>query len=171
MIAFTCRRLRPALVDLADGTLANELRDELDTHLAACATCRDDLAAMRDVPATLRAPSADELPEEFWRDQRAAIMRRVRVTPARSPRVRLAVALAAAMLAAVVVRTRFVTLGPTAPHAVERLDDEALFHLDDLLPALVPAVTIDDADGDLLGIHELGHEELDSLSTLVDEIS
>ena len=128
---------------------------------------------MRDVPSALRDAHIDEPPEDFWRTQRQSIMRRIRVAPApaRSQRVRLAVALAAAMLAAVVVRTRLGPPGPTAPHAVERLDDEALFHLDDLLPALVSSTTVDDADGDLLGIHELGHEELDALSTLVDDIS
>jgi predicted anti-sigma-YlaC factor YlaD len=171
--SFICRRLRPTLVDLAQGTLAGEPRRELDAHLAACVTCRADLEAMRNVSAALRDADDDEPSEAFWHDQRTAIMRRVRdvPAPARSPRLRLAVALAAAMLAAVLVRTRLVSLGPTIPHAVERLDEEALFHLDDLLPALVPAVTIDDADGDLLGVHELGHEELDALNTLVDEIS
>ena len=58
-----------------------------------------------------------------------------------------------------------------APWTIDRLDNDALLQMHDLLPALTPASAIDDADGDMLSIHDLGDAELDTLHGLLDDRS
>src|SRR5262249_12054485 len=65
--SFTCRRLRPALVDLAEGTLAPGAKRRVEAHVASCATCREDLEAMRGLSTELRDPTLPEPPDDFWR--------------------------------------------------------------------------------------------------------
>jgi hypothetical protein len=172
-----CRRLRLALVDLADGTLAPAEARRVEAHVAICATCRGDLAIMRGLTTGLRDPSLPEPPEDFWRQQRQAIMRQVRQVPepaaTRAPwwRWQLAGAIATAALAVVVTRTVFLPGPPGVSRAIERLDDDALFHLHDLMPVLVTASSIEDADADELSVHDLGDDELDSLSEQLDPAS
>ena len=124
---------------------------------------------MRAVATELAAAPAPEPSEDFWRRQRQSIMRRVRTSPepvvSHWPAWRAAGVLATLALAVLVVRPRFGP--PSVPSSVERLDDDALLHLHDLLPALTPASTIDDADSDLLSIHDLGDDELDRLAELL----
>jgi anti-sigma factor RsiW len=170
--SLACRRLRPALVDLAVGSLAADEARRVEAHIAGCDACRADLAAMRGLSSELRDPSLAEPPEDFFRRQRQAIMRRVRTTPVPG-RVRvsmrgwqLAGAVATVVLAVFVARARFTHKAPRAPHAIEHLDDDALTHLDDLLPALVSASTADDADGDILAVHDLPDDAIDSLAEL-----
>ena len=166
-----CRRLRPALVDLAlggDGSAA------LDAHVATCDACRHDLAGMRATARGLESPPVPEPGPDFWRAQRASILRRVRATapatpPRRWPTWQLAgavVTLLVALLAGVpIVRS------PALPRAVEHLDDETLHGLHDLLTAIAPPSAIGDADGDLLTIHDLGEEELDHLAAVLGDPS
>jgi anti-sigma factor RsiW len=167
-----CRRFRADLADLATGTPLADAR-ALDAHLAGCEACRADLAGMRSLASELAAPSVPEPSEDFWRAQRHAIMRRVRTAPEPVARPwaawRVAGAVATVLLAVLVVRPRFGT--PPAPSAIERLDDDALQHLHDLLPAITPASAVEDADSDLLSIHDLGDDELDRLAELLGDAS
>ncbi len=177
MLGRSCRRVRPALVDLAVGTLSRSDVPRVEAHVATCATCRADLDAMREISEAFAAEAAPAVPEDFWRRQRQAIMRRVRtappparVVPARMGRWQLAGA-AATVLLAVLVSRSIIPLRPAVPHTVDHLDDDALLHLHDLLPAVAPASTIDDADGDVLSLHDLPDDELDSLADLLDNAS
>jgi anti-sigma factor RsiW len=164
---WSCRPFRAALADRATGTPPTDAA-ALDAHLAQCAACRDDLAAMCSLTTELLAPVEPEPLEDFWRRQRQSIMRRVRTAsepaPARWPAWRLAGALATLVIAVLVVRPH---VAPPVPSSVERLDDDALQHLHDLLPAITPASAIEDADSDLLSIHDLGDDELDRLAELL----
>ena len=177
MTSFTCRRLRPALVDLAEGTLAPADARPIEAHVASCATCRDDLEAMRGLSTELRDPTLPDPPEDFWRRQRQAIMRQVRTAPERAAtpiparRWQLAGAFATAALAVVVSRAVFFPHVPKAHHSIDRLDDDALADLHDLLPAIAPASTIEDADGDMLAVHDLDDDEIDSLADLLEPTS
>jgi len=171
--SFTCRRLRPALVDLAEGTLAPGAKRRVEAHVASCATCREDLEAMRGLSTELRDPTLPEPPDDFWRRQRQAIMRRVRTVP-ETPAVRmpsrrwqLIGAFATVLLAVFVSRTVFLPPFHAARHSIDRLDDDALFDLHDLLPVIAPATTIEDADSDMLAVHDLDDDEIDSLADLI----
>ena len=173
MTSWSCRRHRVALVDAAEGTLSRDAARALEAHLATCAACRADLDALRAVSADLLAPPAPVPSEDFWRRQRQAIMRRVRTTPSQisvwRPAWRLAGVVASVFLAVLVSRTMLV--GPTIPRVAEHLDDDALLHLHDLLPGVTAASTADDADSDLLSIHDLGDDELDRLAELLGDSS
>jgi hypothetical protein len=153
MTSLDCHRLRPALVDLAVGTPGYEQADVVLAHVEVCATCRGDLAAMRGVATELRHP-----PNDFWQQQRSSIMRRIGVEPPVERRPTrwwaIAGALATAALALLLVRGHFHTHTPAPAHSIDRLDDETLLHLDDLLPALVPAGTLDDADADAVAAND-----------------
>ena len=176
MTTLACRRLRPELVDLAVGTLAAADAARLEAHLAVCAECRDDLAAMRGLPSELRDDDPPEPGEDFWLRQRQAIMRRVRAAaaPARTAtgrparRWQMIGVAATVLLALAVTRTVLVRRVPSGPHSIERLDDDALHHLHELLPSIMPASTIEDADSDLLAVHDLGDDDLDALADLLD---
>jgi anti-sigma factor RsiW len=165
-----CRRLRAALVDAAAGTLPVTDRVRVEAHVAGCAHCRATLVAMRRLASEV-PPVA--LPDDaFFTRQRADVMRRIRTTrpepaPARPWHAwRIAGAVATAALVLVLVRP-----GPPASHSIDRLDDDALVHLHDLLPAITPASSIEDADSDLLAIHDLGDDELDSLDDILGDHS
>jgi hypothetical protein len=85
------------LAGLADGTLDERERAEVDAHLATCASCREEL------PLALRgATAASRLPEV---DPPVGMTRSVvdEARPVRSPRARKAWAWAAAPVAAAVV--------------------------------------------------------------------
>jgi hypothetical protein len=174
---WTCRRLRPALVDAAMGTLPLGERGRVEDHIARCALCRNDLASMRHVSIGLSAPPGSTPGEDFWRRQRQAIMRQVRTVPApakvaaRWGSLRVAGAVATVVLALLVTRSVFPPSPPPLSRSIDHLDDEALLHLHDLLPAIAPATTIYDADSDLLSVHDLGDEELDRLAELLGEQS
>jgi hypothetical protein len=175
--SFRCRRLRPALVDLAEGALAPAAARRIEAHVAWCATCRDDLEAMRGLSTELRDPTLADPPEDFWRRQRQSIMRRVRTAPDRttamspSRRWQLAGAFATVALAVLVTRTVFLPRSAVVHRSIDRLDDDALFDLHDLLPAIAPASTIEDADGDMLAVHDLDDDEIDSLADLLEPTS
>lgn len=177
MTALACRRLRPALVDLAVGTLDGADVARVEAHLADCNVCRADLAAMRGLESELRDADLPEPDEAFWRAQRQSIMHRIRVeatpaVPARrssSRRWQLVAAAASVILALMATRTVLVRRPvPSGPHSIERLDDDALHHLHELLPVITPASTIEDADSDLLAVHDLGDDDLDALADLLD---
>ncbi len=178
MSLFACRRLRPALVDLALGALAADDARIVERHVATCRRCRDDLDAMRELPDALQPSAATALPEDFWRRQRQAVMRRVRTsaTPVAArrpwaPAWQLAGVCATLALALFVARVPLFHRTPALPHAVERLDDDDLLHLHDLLPTITPAASIDDAEGDMLSVHDLGDDELDSLADILGDHS
>jgi len=78
---WTCRRLRGRLVDLAEGALPAAERTRVELHVAACTGCRDGLAALREVSGLLGSGEPAGLDENFWRDQRQAIMQTIRDLP------------------------------------------------------------------------------------------
>ncbi len=175
MTALACWRLRPALVDLAVGTIDAAEAARVESHVAECDACRADLAAMRGVPSELRDADLPEPSQEFWQRQRDAIMRRIQAAaplPA-TPRTSLGrpwqlVGMVATMLIAfTATRLMLVPRVPSGPHSIERLDDDALNHLHELLPVITPASTIEDADSDLLAVHDLGDDDLDALADLI----
>ena len=64
----SCDEACRLLAHRADGDrLARPLEAELDAHLAACAACRDALAAQRVVAASLRARPAERVSPMFAR--------------------------------------------------------------------------------------------------------
>jgi len=183
---WTCRRLRGRLVDLASGSLPAAEQTPVEVHVAGCARCRDALAALREVPALLEDES--DIGEEFWREQRQAIMRTVRDLPppertrrwwlpvdrvpsaARRPWVTWAPALVAvtAVLAMVTLRPEMPWRTPETPAQVDRLDDPALLSLSDLAgdSDTDPGLGVDVVSNDQ-PLPELSDEELDALSQLV----
>ena len=78
MSGWRCRTYRAWLVDAAAGDLASHRQDRLDAHLAVCAGCTADLAALRDVPALLSTSVVPDPGEDSWRRQRQAIGRAIR---------------------------------------------------------------------------------------------
>ena len=61
MIGSTCRRLRPALVDLALGTLPRGDVPHIEAHVAACPECRADLELLgHDLALRPEAAAAPE---------------------------------------------------------------------------------------------------------------
>jgi anti-sigma factor RsiW len=71
-----CKEVKPELVAYLDGELQDEVRSQIETHLKACAACRDErdaLAATLKSVATLPAtrPSSN-LAEQFWTRFQAA---------------------------------------------------------------------------------------------------
>ncbi len=156
--------------------------------MAGCARCRDALAALLEVPAALGSEDPPALGEEFWQDQRRAIMRTVRDLPppararrwwlpldriprvGRRPWVTWAPALVAAtaVLAVVTLRTEMPWRVPATPQQVDRLDDPALLSLSDLAGDSVtdPGLGVDVVSNDQ-PLPELSDEELDALSQLV----
>lgn len=57
-----CERFRPDLSAFADGTLAPKRWKEVAYHLAGCATCRDEVAAISTVCSTLSGCSRSAAP-------------------------------------------------------------------------------------------------------------
>ena len=184
---WTCRRLRPRLVDLAAGTLEASARPQVVAHLARCRDCAATATALREVPALLR-DDGDTPREDFWLAQRDAIMRRVRDLPtpaAHSPRgqaaprmlpdafrrpVLWAPALAAAAIAGIALVLRAPAPGPVEPHlpvtSIEALDDHALLSLRQLAggTAQMRSTTATVGGASLV---DLSNEELHAMIELV----
>lgn len=78
MSGWRCRAYRAWLVDAAAGDLAGHRQDRLNAHLAVCAGCAADLAALRDVPALLSTSAVPDPGEDVWRRQRLVIGRAIR---------------------------------------------------------------------------------------------
>src|SRR5262249_56004666 len=70
------------LVALDAGALPPAERTRVELHVATCAGCRDALRALREMPGVLAPGEPPGLDDEFWRDQRLAIMRTIRDLPA-----------------------------------------------------------------------------------------
>ena len=144
-----CHRLAAALVDYADGTLAERARPRVERHLAHCPCCRDVLAALREVPALLQVAEIGR-EESFWVRQRQDILRAVRTqaAPARSrvPRFAWQGAVAAVAVAVIVIagvrllqRPKQTLLARAQlPADVDALDPDTSAALSDVAAALVP---------------------------------
>jgi hypothetical protein len=150
MSGWRCRAYRAWLVDAAAGALASHRQDRLNAHLAVCAGCTADLAALRDVPALLRTSAVPDPGEDVWRRQRQAIGRAIRhATPPQPAWIAwqlwadrwsawrrpvaavVSVALALAVLRVAPPRLRHAPR-PPAPQ-VTTLDPEALDELSDVV--------------------------------------
>lgn len=144
-----CRRLAAALVDYADGVLPEGARPRLERHLAHCPRCRDELTALREMPALLQAAEIRR-DESFWARQRQDILRAVRTqaAPARSrvPRFAWQAAVAAVAVAAIVIAGARLLQRPKQPLLaraqlpadVDALDPDATAALSDVAATLVP---------------------------------
>lgn len=60
-----CRSLEGSRSALVDGALTTEQRERVLTHLVHCDACRDDVAALRRVRDTLRAPAPASAPRDL----------------------------------------------------------------------------------------------------------
>lgn len=157
MTRWRCRSFQALLVDAAVGALDAPSQERLDGHLAQCAECTRELAALRELPDLLRAAAVPDPGEEFWAGQRQAIGRAIRNLPVPRPRWQLAwlrdalrpqlwrypAALAASVLIALFVY-RVAERVPTPPSSppelqVATLDTGSLVALHDLMRALAPA--------------------------------
>lgn len=158
MIRRRCQSFQPLLVDYADDALSETgPRQRLERHLARCSRCRDDLAALRQMPVQLQTQPVPEPGEEFWLQQRRAIARAVRNLPA--PRrgwwagwvrdTRLLAAWRYPLAAAVSLLVAFGVYHFTqssrpqrqtaAPEAIAQLDAPSIAAVHDLMRTLVPS--------------------------------
>ena len=183
---WTCRRLRPRLVDLAAGTLEASARPQVVAHLARCRDCAATATALREVPALLR-DDVDTPREDFWLAQRDAIMRRVRDlptpathSPQAAPRmlpdvlrrpVLWAPALAAAAIAGIAFVLRAPAPEPVAPHlpvtSIEALDDHALLALRQLAGGTTAPMGSTAATVGPASLVDLSNDELHAMIELV----
>jgi anti-sigma factor RsiW len=62
----SCKKYQSHLAAKAFGDLGATEERELQTHLAACAACRDTLAEMQQALGTIGMPQRPEMPEHFW---------------------------------------------------------------------------------------------------------
>ena len=155
MSRWRCRAYRAWLVDAAAGDLPSHRQDRLDAHLAVCAVCAADLAALRDVPALLRTSAVPDPGEDVWRHQRQAIGRAIRqATPPQPARIAwqlwadrwaawrmpvaavVSVALALVVLRLTPLRLRHVPRPPSPQ--VTTLDAQALGELSDVVRLMAP---------------------------------
>jgi hypothetical protein len=154
--------------------------------VAACTRCRDALAALREVSGLLGSGEPAGLDEDFWRDQRQAIMQTIRDLPpptrarrwwhALEPVSRRPWATWAPVVAAATAVLAVVTLRPEMPWRlpvvgtaeIEGLDDPALLSLSDLAgdPVGDPGLGVEVASSEQ-PLPELSDDELDALSQLV----
>jgi hypothetical protein len=157
MSPWRCRWYRRRLVDYGDGALPRAEEQRVEAHLRQCPACREESAALREIPTALRAAAAPNPGDEFWRLQREAVGRAIGNVPAPRPswwRARWAegwrlewrcypVAAAASVLVAIAVYHFAASPPATAPGASEEeftgLDTDSLLSLRDLMQTLVPA--------------------------------
>lgn len=85
----TCRQAREAMLEVATGTTGPDLRLALAGHLARCAPCRREAAALEEVAALLRAVPEPHLGPSHWDDFMARLDRALALRR-RSPLARLA---------------------------------------------------------------------------------
>ncbi len=120
----TCSEIRGAIQNRLDGPVPADRTQQIDTHLAACVTCREYGAEMRTVVSALRDLPAIPLPD----DALEAIWQRT----SRAPRQPIAlrfdwrIAAAAAIVTVALLPSLFrpVVTGPS-PIEVARARDEA----------------------------------------------
>jgi len=83
------RRIRLLLYDFTRGGLGTPEHDEVQRHLAGCASCRRELDGLRQIlshlPATPPDPAADR-PPDFWRELLDAVERQLPPPPIHAPR-------------------------------------------------------------------------------------
>jgi len=157
MTSWQCRRQRAALVDYAAGGLVDAAQASVERHLVQCGACREAVATLQQLPAQLGELELADPGEEFWLQQRQAIMRAVRNVP--EPRRgfgawfgskwdqshvawRLPLAATASLFLALSIY-RFGLVGRhvtkiTSPPAVSSLDDESLVELRDVVSVVAP---------------------------------
>jgi anti-sigma factor RsiW len=128
-----CRRLRSVLFDYQDGSLSSDQREKVEKHLAACSSCRKELAAEAGIASKMRtcfekrqrafpfraealSSSLNELP----RDRRAPGDRRNRFMKALVP-ISLGAALVIAAL--LIFRPARLPFAEVAPQASRRAGD------------------------------------------------
>lgn len=157
MTRWQCRRYQPWLVDHADGVLDAARQKRLERHLAACASCRADLEALRQLPEVLQTATVPDPGNAFWLQQRQAIGRTIRNLPepstgwslewlrdaVRLSRWRYPIAATAALLLALAVyriAARPHESGSASVAAqLAALDTEVLDAVGDLADAVAPA--------------------------------
>ncbi len=61
-----CTKYEALLSSKLFGDLTADERTRLETHLQSCAACREQLAALHNVLATMAEPARPEMPQHFW---------------------------------------------------------------------------------------------------------
>jgi anti-sigma factor RsiW len=74
----TCRELIGVLDDYLDGTLADDLRADLESHLSGCEPCRAYLATYRKTRALGTAAGRVSMPPEMAARLRAFLVQKLR---------------------------------------------------------------------------------------------
>ncbi|MGE5359608.1 MAG: anti-sigma factor family protein [Bacteroidales bacterium] len=64
--AMNCEHYTEHIGDLIDGTISQARRDELDRHLAACASCRAVVADLREIRSVSSQLPVHKPPERVW---------------------------------------------------------------------------------------------------------
>jgi hypothetical protein len=117
-----CMKLRERLPELAEGVLGGRQRARLERHVASCARCASELAALRVVVSSLRSLSPEPMPARILDSVRQEVARAAppRVQPVRDW-VRLAVASAAGgVVLAIALAFCFTKTGPQGALAPAR---------------------------------------------------
>jgi Putative zinc-finger len=120
-----CGELRSALGVYVLGAIVPADRDAVDSHLASCADCRDQLADLAGLPALLRRIPPDEV-ESLLSDGDAdrgntmpeGLLASLLTRAAKRKRNRRLAKVAAAVLVAAGIGTMYVALGTTPRHPV-----------------------------------------------------
>lgn len=140
------------LAPYVDGILAPSERAEVDEHLRSCARCRGELSAARAAREVLRSlpePAAPDLAASYFTPERVARLTAPRVTT-RSPWVRVAPALAAAAVVALVAIA--------APRLGTSSDDSGSGGVEAADTAVAPPgpvrLVLDDTDYDVASLQE-----------------
>lgn len=174
--------MRASLVDYADGEIDPGARVRVERHASACAKCRADLAALRELAGGLRALEVPARAEDFWRAQRQAILRATRqAEPSKSARSRSWRPLWGGAGAAVLAAALLLVLRPSPPDGGEDMGIDGLGNgdivelaevwlgtpelaEDDLTDGLVPEATEDDPGAPA---SDLDDDELQRLEELI----
>ncbi len=80
--SLSCEESRQSLIAYAGGDLPEPLHAAMEQHLTVCATCRNEVAALRDLLAAVEHLPDPPLPEQFWHEFRATVHGRVAAAPA-----------------------------------------------------------------------------------------
>ena len=154
------------LAPYVDGTLAPSERAAVDEHLRSCARCRGEVTAARAAREMLRslpAPTAPDLAASSFTPERVTELAAPRVAP-RSPWARMAPALAAAAVVALVAIV--------APRLGTSSDDAGSGGIEAADTALAPTgpvrLVLDDTDYDVASLQEAATAYVTSLTAQSD---
>jgi anti-sigma factor RsiW len=151
----TCAAARRLLSQVADGELDGERADEVRAHGAGCAACARALAELEATVGLLRRAGGEPLPDDFGWSLRQALLAAGTPAPRFGDRLRAAVALHPARLAA--VAAAFAALLATAATL-------ALVHHGAAAPAAVASYQVPQSKVALVKIDFVAAEPIDGVA-------